>query len=75
MPATFLKNIQKYADEDSINFTGLHFLEVGIYVFTGQWSKLYKHYVQLSDTPRGEADVIAMMKSRLRPCSAPVAGG
>jgi len=68
MPQRFLDALPKYASEDAITFSGIHFMEVGVFVMTGQWSKLAKAFVHLTDTPRSDEEIIAMLKSRLKPC-------
>lgn len=68
MPQRFLDELPKYAAEGAITFNGLHFFEVGLFVMTGQWSKLYKNYVHLSDEKKSEEEVVAMLKQRLLPC-------
>lgn len=35
-------------------------------VMTGQWSKLARHVVQLSDTPKSEAEIIRLLKRRVQ---------
>jgi fatty acid desaturase len=69
MPQRFVDELPTYAAQGAITFSGLHFFEVGLYVMTGQWSKLYKSYVHLSETPASESEVVAMFKKRLQPCS------
>jgi len=69
MPQRFLDELPTYAAKEAICFNGLHFFEVGVLVMTGQWSKLAKAYVQLSDKPKSEDEIVAMMKERLVPCS------
>jgi len=71
MPQRFLKELPKYAEEGAITFSGLHFFQVGLYVFTGQWSALAKAYVHLTDSPMSDEEVIKMLKSRLVPCTVP----
>lgn len=71
MPQRFLDTLGEHAEKESINFVGLHFMQVGIYVMTGQLATLAKHYVHLSDTKKSEAQLIAMFKERLKPCPRP----
>jgi len=68
MPQRFVDNLPTYAAEGAITFSGIHFFEVGLFVMTGQWSKLFKAYVDLSDNPKSEAEVVEMFKERLKPC-------
>jgi len=68
MPQRFLDDIMNHASEDSINFVGLHFMQVGLYTMSGQLEKLAKHYVQLSDKPKSQAEIVTMFKERLVPC-------
>jgi len=47
LPSYFHENRQKFADEGSLTFRGIHFFEVGVFVMTGQLRKLAEHYVHL----------------------------
>lgn len=76
MPNRFLRDLQIYSDQGAIIFSDLHFMQVGLYTMTGQWSNLYKHVVHLSDTPKSEQEVVTDLKRRLKPCtSQKVKGG
>merc|ERR1712086_705864 len=71
MPQRFLDELPTYADKGAICFNNLHFMQVGVLVMTGQWSALYDAYIQLSDEPKSEKEVVEMMKRRLAPCAVP----
>ena len=43
-------------------------MQVGLYTMSGQLEKLAKHYVQLSDKPKSQAEIVTMFKERLVPC-------
>jgi hypothetical protein len=47
MPYEFLINLDKYAENQVVIFDNLGFFDVGILVMTGNWDKLYEHYVHL----------------------------
>jgi len=66
LPDHFIQNIDKYIEEDAINFLGLGFFDVGVMVVTRQYHKLAKHYIRLSDKYKTDEDVVKMLKNRLQ---------
>ncbi len=69
MPADFLANREKYAQEGAIVFEGLDFFLVSLLLWTGQWKVLGRRYVRLNG-PMSDEDVVAMLKERVHPAKA-----
>ena len=67
MPQDFAANREAYAQAGAIVFEGIDFFLVSVLLWTGQWSVLGKRFVRLDGQPRSDADVIAMLKSRVQP--------
>ncbi len=67
MPQDFLDNIALYAREGAIVFQGLDFFMVSFLLWTGRWRLLAKHFVSLDGKARSEAEIIALLKARVRP--------
>ncbi len=67
MPQDFLDNRETYARAGAIVFEGIDFFLVSVLLWTGQWSVLAKRFVRLDGEERSDADVIAMLKSRVQP--------
>jgi len=66
LPNHFIENINEYIKMDAINFQGIGFFDVGVMVVTGQFNKLAKHYIRISDKYPTDEDVIKMLKHRLQ---------
>lgn len=67
MPADFLAQKELYRREDAIVFEGLDFFLVSILLFLKRYEFLAKKFVRLDGKPRSNEDVIALLKSRLKP--------
>jgi fatty acid desaturase len=67
MPQDFLDNRERYAQAGVIVFEGLDFFLVSVLLWAGRWSVLAKRFVRLDGKERSDADVIAMLKSRVHP--------
>jgi fatty acid desaturase len=67
LPGDFLANRERYAREGAIVFEGVDFFMVSVLLWTGQWKQLAKRFVRLDGVARSDADVIAMLKSRVKP--------
>jgi len=65
MPARFIANIEKYEKQDALLFNGLTYEDVSIMVWTGKYSQLAKHVVQLREKPRSLPEIEELLKSRL----------
>jgi len=71
MPKDFLENLEAYAEHEVICFKGLGFFDVGVHVMMGWWDKIYdEHYVHLTKEKRSREEVIAFLKSCLKPVPA-----
>eukprot|EP00475_Leptophrys_vorax_P007164 TRINITY_DN14541_c0_g1_i2.p1 TRINITY_DN14541_c0_g1~~TRINITY_DN14541_c0_g1_i2.p1 ORF type:complete len:411 (+),score=31.16 TRINITY_DN14541_c0_g1_i2:285-1517(+) len=67
LPVRFMETMDIHAKEDAIIFKTLHFMDVGILVFTGQLRKLAKYYVNIGQPQRTEDELVEMFKERLKP--------
>lgn len=67
LPKDFMDNRERYAREGCIVFEGLDFFLVSILLWTGQWKVLARRYVRLDGQPKSDEEVIALLKSRVRP--------
>jgi fatty acid desaturase len=72
MPQDLHDNREKYARAGAIVFEGLDFFLVSVLLWTGQWRVLAKRFVRLDGVPRSDEEVIAMLKARVHPISAPL---
>jgi fatty acid desaturase len=63
-PAHFRQNLAQYARHDAIVFEGIHFLHVFGYLMRRRYDLLARHFVELKDPLRSEAEVIALLRSR-----------
>lgn len=70
MPADFEANIELYARTGCIVFTGLDFFIVSLLLFTRQYKILARRFVRLDGVERSDEEVIAFLKTRLRPIGA-----
>ena len=66
LPADFLASRERYAQEGAIVFEGLDFFLVSVLLWTKQYKTLAKAYVRL-DGDKTDDEVIALLKSRLKP--------
>lgn len=66
MPADFIANKQKYADEGAIVFEGLDFFLVSVLLWTGQYKTLAKRFVRLG-APMTDDEVVLLLKERVKP--------
>jgi hypothetical protein len=70
-PVEFERHLADYAREDAIVLRGLDFFQVWVLLMTGSWNRLARAFVHLPGAPlRSEAEVIAFLKSRVRPIPA-----
>jgi hypothetical protein len=69
LPAYFMEpsTLKKHSDHGALTFTNIHFVDVGILVFTGQLDKLVRnHYVHLGYGPAPSVEeVVEELKYRL----------
>jgi len=67
-PGEFERNVGDYGREDAVVLRGLDFFQVWVLLMTGRWERIAKAFVRLQGAPeRSEAEVIAFLKSRVRP--------
>jgi Fatty acid desaturase len=67
LPEDFRANWEMYVREGAIVFQGIDFFLVSVLLWTGQWGMLARRFVRLDGKERSDADVIAMLKSRVQP--------
>jgi fatty acid desaturase len=66
-PVEFERHLADYGREDAIVLRGLDFFQVWVLLMAGRWSRLARAYDRLPGAPmRSEAEVIALLKSRVR---------
>lgn len=71
MPGEFERNRERYGREDAIVFEGLDFFGVWLCLMLGRWKRLARAFVRLPGAPpRTDDDVIAFLRSRVRPLPA-----
>ncbi len=66
MPGYFLKNQDKYAEENVVVFEGLDYQQIWGLLMFKRYDKLASHFVNLGDRFEDESAVIAFLKSRTR---------
>ena len=66
LPGDFIANQALYAEKGAIVFKQLDFFMVSLLLWLGAWNTLAKHVVRL-DGPRTDAEIVAMLKSRVHP--------
>lgn len=70
LPQELIDNRETYIREGAIVFEGLDFFMVSVLLWTKQWKVLARRYVRLDGQPKSDEDVIALLKSRVRPIAA-----
>jgi fatty acid desaturase len=63
-PQHFRQNLAHYARHDAIVFEGIHFLHVFGYLMARRYDLLARHFVELKDPLRTEAEVVELLRSR-----------
>lgn len=63
-PAYFCQNLTQYACPDALVFEDIHFLPVFGYLMCRRYDLLARHFVELKDLLRTEAEVVALLRSR-----------
>lgn len=53
--------------EGAIVFSGIDFFMVSVMLWTGRWRGLARRFVRLDGLPRSDEEVIALLRSRVRP--------
>jgi len=67
MPLQFIKKIEKYEEGGAICFKGLNYEDVSFAVFSGKLDWLAKQVVQLRPDPLSHEELVAMLRTRLKP--------
>lgn len=71
MPVEFEKNRASYGAADAVVFDGLDYFQVWLCLVAGRFERLARAFVRLPGAPaRTDAEVIALLKSRLVPIPA-----
>jgi fatty acid desaturase len=65
MPGDFLRNIQKYRDENAIVFRKLDYFMIWILLMVKGYQTLANYYVELNpDNPKSNLEIIDLLKLR-----------
>ncbi|MEM6726209.1 MAG: fatty acid desaturase, partial [Bacteroidota bacterium] len=64
MPADFLKNKDKYVENEAIVFDGLDYFQIWFFLVTKNYKKLAKHFVNINDHYKSDEEIIGLLKSR-----------
>jgi fatty acid desaturase len=67
LPADLLANAERYRARGSIVFDGLDFFSVAVCLFVKRYDLLARHFVRFPGDVRGDAEVIAFLRSRTSP--------
>jgi fatty acid desaturase len=66
MPNDFLKNLQKYRDNQAVIFTGLDYFQIWFLLMAKNYSYLSTKFVSLSEQPITRDEIQSFLKSRTR---------
>ncbi len=64
MPGDFLRNVDAYASESAIVFRGIDYFGVWLLLMLGRYDWLARRFVHLGATPRPDAEIEALLRSR-----------
>jgi fatty acid desaturase len=67
MPGEFRTNLHKYAEADAVVFRGVDFFIVSFALWFGRYKWLASKYVQIGPRELSEEEIIAKLKSRVKP--------
>ena len=70
MPTDFEANIEKYAANEAIVFEGTDFFMVWLLLMTKSYKTLASHYLDFDHRFNSKEEIIAFLKSRLKPITA-----
>ena len=70
LPLRFLDAVGKHAECDSLVFRGASTFDVGLCVMTGRLGWLAERYVNVGQPARSKAELVELMRRRLRPVGA-----
>lgn len=63
-PKEFMKDLNRYADDEAIVFQGIGFLEVFFFLMNKRYDKLASYAVNINNYWKSDEDFIALMKKR-----------
>jgi fatty acid desaturase len=67
LPIDLERNAAQYDKEGAVVFEGIDFFQVSLYLFLKRYDWLAKAFVETGDQKRTEEEIIAFLKTRLRP--------
>lgn len=73
-PKYFREHLTKFAENRSVVFAGLNFLDIFILLMKDDYAKMAAHFVNVGDVFRSDEEVIVHLRSRVVPIPFPVAG-
>ncbi len=72
IPNEFLKNKDKFAEQKTFIFDGIHYLHIFVWLMTKRYDKLADNIVNINNTFSSREEVIRLMKERTRKYDLPV---
>jgi hypothetical protein len=66
LPGEFLRNLDKFANDKTFIFDGIHYLHIFLYLMTKRYDKLAANLVNLNNTFRNDQEAIDLMRERTR---------
>lgn len=66
IPGEFIKNVDRFAQEKTLVFDGIHYLHIFLWLMTKRYDKLAKNLVNLNNMFSSEEEAIQLMKERTR---------
>ncbi len=72
IPNEFLKNKDKFAEQKTFVFDGIHYLHIFLWLMTKRYDKLADNIVNINNTFSSREEVIRLMKERTRKYDLPV---
>src|SRR5688572_7303794 len=67
IPGEFLKHQDKYVQNKTFIFDGIHYLHIFYYLMTKNYTKLADNLVNIDNTFRSKEEAIALLKERVSP--------
>lgn len=72
MPADFQKNIDTYRREGAVVFEGIDYFQIWGLLMAKRYTSLARRFVDLNETRRSEAEIVAFLRARTQPIRASV---
>lgn len=72
IPNEFLKNKDRFAEQKTFVFDGIHYLHIFVWLMTKRYDKLADNIVNINNTFSSRDEVIRLMKERTRKYNPPV---